>query len=217
MTIHKAALALCLLSPWAAQAGEPAPAGINAEIRQEMSAARKEVRADLDKARRDMRTGNLRIDNGLRFGDRDDAAPSDLPRAEITPEGDLLIEGQAQAVDAGQRAQLLAYRRQVVAIALAGIDAGEQTANAALDAVGDSSWIGLMFSAMTGRLERDVERTVQQNLGPAMRDICRQLPTVMATQQQLASSLPQFQPYANLEPADVEECETTIRHELATI
>lgn len=217
MNINKVALTLCLLSPLAAQAGEPESTGINAEIRQEMRVARKEVRAELAKARREMRTENLRIDNSLRFGDRDDAAPSDLPRAEITPEGDLLIEGKAQAIDAGQRAQLLAYRRQVLAIALAGMDAGEQTATAALDAVGDSSWIGLMFRAMTGRLERDIERTVQQNLEPAMRDICRQLPTVMASQQQLAYSLPQFQPYANLEPADVEDCENTIRHELATL
>ena len=217
MNIHQAALALCLLSPLAVQAAETAPTAVNAEIRQEMSDARQEVRTELANARREMRTKNLRIDNSLRFGDRKEATVSDLPRAEITPEGDLLIEGKAQAIDAGQRAQLLAYRGQVVAIALAGIEAGERTANAALDAVGDSSWIGLMFSAMTGRLERDIERTVQQNLEPAMRDICRQLPMVMASQQQLASSLPQFQPYANLEPADVEDCETTIRHELATI
>jgi hypothetical protein len=217
MNIHKAALALCLLSPLAVQAGEPESTGINAGIRQEMGEARKEVRAELAKARQEMRTENLRIDNSLQFGDHDETASSDLPRAEITPRGDLLIEGEAQAIDAGQRAQLLAYRGQVVEIALAGIEAGERTAEAALDAVGEASWVGLMFSAMTGRLERDIERTVQHHLEPAMQDICRQLPTVMASQQALASSLPQFRPYATLEPADVEDCETTIRQEFATL
>jgi len=217
MNIQKAALALCLLSPLAVQAGEPAPTGINAEIRQEMSEAREEVRVELAKARQEMRTENLRIDNSLQFGDHDNAAPSDLPRAEITPQGDFLIEGKPQAIDAGQRAQLLAYRGQVVEVALTGIEAGQRTAEAALDAVGDASWVGLMFSAMTGRLERNIERTVQHHLEPAMQDICRQLPTVMASQQELASTLPQFRPYANLEPGDVEDCETLIQQEFASI
>lgn len=216
MNIQNAALALCLLSPLAVLAGEPAPTGINAEIRQEMSDAREEVRTELAKARQEMRTENLRIDNSLQFGDHDEA-PSDLPRAEITPQGDLLIEGEAQAIDAGQRAQLLAYRGQVVEIALTGIEAGQRTAEAALDAVGDASWVGLMFSAMTGRLERNIERTVQHHLEPAMQDICRQLPTVMASQQELASTLPQFRPYANLEPGDVEDCENLIQQEFASI
>ena len=44
---------------------------------------------------------------------------ADLPRAEITPDGDFLIDGKAQPVDAGQRRQLLTYRGQVVGIALA--------------------------------------------------------------------------------------------------
>lgn len=216
MNIRKATLALCLLSPLAVLAGEPAPTGINAEIRQEMSEAREEVRTELAKARQEMRTENLRIDNSLQFDDHGEA-PSDLPRAEVTPQGDLLIEGKAQAIDAGQRAQLLAYRGQVVEIALTGIEAGQRTAEAALDAVGDASWVGLMFSAMTGRLERNIERTVQHHLEPAMQDICRRLPAVRASQQQLASSLPQFRPYANLEPGDVEDCENLIQQEFASI
>lgn len=216
MNIQKATLALCLLSPLAVLAGEPAPTGINAEIRQEMSEAREEVRTELARARQEMRTENLRIDNSLQFGDHGEA-PSDLPRAEITPQGDLLIEGNVQAIDAGQRAQLLAYRGQVLEIALTGIEAGQRTAEAALDAVGDASWVGLMFSAMTGRLERNIERTVQHHLEPAMQDICRRLPTVMVSQQELASSLPQFRPYANLEPGDVEDCETLIQQEFASI
>jgi len=222
MNIQSAALTLCLLLPLAATAGESSPAttsstGIGAEMSREMGEARREVAADLAKARHELRTENLRIDNSLQFGDHDKADSDPLARAEITPQGDFLIEGEAQTIDAGQRRQLLAYRGQVIGIALAGIDAGQRTADVALAEVEDSSWIGLVFGAMSGRLERRIERVVKQELEPAMRDICRQLPAVRASQQQLASSLPQFRPYATVEPGDVDDCENLMQKEFASL
>ena len=219
MKIRNVALALGLLLPIVAQAGEPAPAptGINAEVRQEMSEARKEVRADLAKAKLELATENLRLDNSLQFAGEDDAAADQVPQAEITPQGDFLIEGKAQVIDAEQRRQLLAYRGQVLGIATTGIDIGQRAADAALDEVGDSSWVGLLFNAMSGRLERRIESVVRQQVEPAVRGICRQLPAVRTSQQQLASSLPQFRPYATLEPGDVEDCENLIQQEFASI
>ena len=218
MNIRNVALALSLLLPVAAQAGEPTTAAdINAEVRQEMGDARKEVRAELAKAKLELATENLRIDNSLQFASGDDATSDPVPRAEITPKGDFLIEGKAQAIDAEQRRQLLAYRGQVVGIATTGIDIGQRAAEAALDEVGDSSWVGLLFNAMSGRLERRIERVVRQQVEPAVRGICRQLPAVRASQQQLASNLPQFRPYATLEPGDVEDCESLMQQEFASI
>lgn len=217
MNIRNVALALSLLLPIVAQAGEPTATGINAEVRQEMSDARKEVRAELAKAKLELATENLRIDNSLQFAGEDDDASDELPEAEITPQGDFLIEGKAQAIDAEQRRQLLAYRGQVVGIATTGIDIGQRAADAALDEVGDSSWVGLLFNAMSGRLERRVEQVVRQQVEPAVRGICRQLPAVRASQQQLAASLPQFRPYATLEAGDVEDCENLIQQEFASI
>lgn len=217
MNIRHTALALCLLLPMAAQAGESSPADINSEVRKDMSEARKEIHADLAKAKLELATENLRIDNNLQFASDGDATSDELPQAEITPQGDFLIEGKAQAIDAEQRRQLLAYRGQVVGIATTGIDIGQRAAEAALDEVGDSSWVGLLFNAMSGRLERRVERVVRQQVEPAVRGICRQLPAVRASQQQLASSLPQFRPYATLEPGDVEDCENLIQQEFASI
>ncbi|GAB2616407.1 YggN family protein [Novilysobacter erysipheiresistens] len=217
MNIRNVALALSLLLPIVAQAGEPTATGINAEVRQEMSDARKEVRAELAKAKLELATENLRIDNSLQFAGEDDDASDELPEAEITPQGDFLIEGKAQAIDAEQRRQLLAYRGQVVGIATTGIDIGQRAADAALDEVGDSSWVGLLFNAMSGRLERRVEQVVRQQVEPAVRGICRQLPAVRASQQQLAASLPQFRPYATLEAGDVEDCENLIQQEFALI
>ena len=210
-------LAVALLSSLpllGAQAHDTQP-GINAGIRQELADARKEVRIDLAKAKRELDTENLSLGDGVRFGTQS-RAEAGLPRAEITPRGDFLIEGKPQAIDAGQRRQLLAYRGQVIGIAKTGIDIGQRSAEAALDAVGDSSLFGLVFSAMTGSLERRVERVVKQEIEPGVRGICRQLPALMDSQQRLASSLPQFRPYATLEADDVDDCEKQVRNEFAS-
>jgi hypothetical protein len=207
------ALALALSLPCAAQAA-PRDQGISAEVRQELADARKEVRVELAKARKELETGNLRLDDGVRIGQRAHEL-DDLPRAEITPAGDLLVDGKAQPLDAAQREQMLAYRRQVVSIAVAGIEVGQKSAEAALDAVGDS-WLAMVFNAMTGRLERRVERVVQEQVQPLVKTVCGQLPALMESQQRLARSVPAFQPYATLEPGDIEDCEADFRREFAS-
>jgi hypothetical protein len=210
-----AALCLCLSLPMAAQA-RPAGhgAGTGDDVHQELVDARKEVRADLAKAREDLLTKNLTLGQDFHFGHHD-AKHRELPVAEITPQGDFLVDGKAETIDAGQRTQLLAYRKQVVDIALDGIEAGQVAADAALDAVG-GSWVGILFNAMTGRLERRVESTVRQHIEPMVLGICRQLPAVMESQQQLAASLPSFRPYADLDQHDVADCENEMRNEFAS-
>lgn len=218
---HILAIALLAAIPLLpAQAADKQPTGISSEIRQELAEARKEIRADLAKAKRELDTDNLRIDNSLQFGDEKSHkakhGKAKPPMAEITPQGDFLIEGKRQSIDAGQRRQLLAYRGQVIDVAKTGIDIGQRSAEAALNAVGDGSWIGLMFGAMTGSLERRVERVVKQEIEPAVRSLCRQLPALRDSQQRLATSLPQFRPYATLEADDVADCENDIRREFAS-
>ena len=219
-TFKTTTLALLLTLPFAAQATPPG-SDIGKEISQELADARIEMRAEMAKAREELRTGNLELDHSMRFSgsDRkhqDKDLHHDLPPAEITPQGDLLVDGKAVAIDAGQRKQLLAYRQQVIAIALSGIDVGERSAEAALEMV-DSSWVALLLNAMTGRLERKVERMVMEQVQPAVLAICARLPDVMASQQRLASQLPAFQPYANLEQADIDGCEDELRSEFASL
>ena len=194
-------LGLALAGP--ASAGHDTT-GIRAEIRQELAEARREVRVDLAEARRELETGNLRLDDSLVIGQRRKDMP-ELPRAEITPQGDLLVEGRPQPIDAGQRRDLLAYRGQVIELAKAGIDIGQRSAEAALAAV-DVSFASLLFGAVTGGLERRIERTVARELEPAVRGLCRQLPALMASQQQLAASVPAFRPYARLRRDDLDDC-----------
>ena len=208
------ATAACLLLPIAAHAADAKDTGISAGIRQELADARREVHTELAQASRELETGNLRIDNGLRFGD-DGRDGKDLPRAEITPAGDFLVGGQRVAIDVPQRRQLLDYRARVIEVAKHGIEIGQRSADAALDAVGNGSMLGLIWGGLTGSLERRVEQMVKREIEPAVRGICRQLPGLRDSQQRLAASLPQFKPYATLDADDIADCESDVRQEFA--
>ncbi|WP_066096377.1 hypothetical protein [Xanthomonas massiliensis] len=215
------ALALCLCLPAAARAAPPAtgdtPAGVNGEIGQGMAEARAEIVAELAKARTELETQNLDVGNGLHFGRHRDGGGKHaaLPGAEISPRGDFLVGGKAVAIDARQRARLLAYRGLVIDIARDGLDVGERSALAAVDVV-DRGLFGLMVGALTGSTERRVERQMKAALKPAIERICARLPVVLASQQQLAADLPAFAPYADLRQDDIADCDRSVREELAT-
>lgn len=214
------ALLACLL-PLGAQAAAPQQNDIEREIEEEMDDARKEVREELAAARLELETSNLDVGDGLHFGKPGKhkgkpagAGDESLPKAEITPRGDFLVDGKAVPTSPQQRRELLAYRGQVIEIAQAGIDIGERSAMMALDMV-DRGLFGLVFSAMTGSLERRMEKTIKEAIEPGVVQICQRLPALHASQQQLATSLPSFRPYATLEADDVEDCEDEIRREFA--
>lgn len=215
-TIRLMPAALCLLLPLAAQAGvHESPRN---DMQRDLVAARTEMRAEMAKARAELDTSNLEVGNNFHFGRDEHSKPSrdDLPKAEITPRGDFLLEGKAVAVNAEQRGQLLAYRGQVIAIAKTGIDLGERGAKIALDAV-DRPILGLIWGGLTGSLERQVEATVKQQIEPGVRRICQRLPALRDSQQRLAASLPQFQPYATLEQKDIDGCEDDVRSGFASL
>ena len=204
-----AALILAL-SPIAAQAGT------RAEVASDLDEARQEVHADMAGERAKLDSENLSLD-GLHFGKDDKrgtAMRKDRPKGEISPEGDLLIDGKAVAVDAAQRRQLLDYRTQVIGLAKTGIDAGEHAALVAIDLT-DVSLFRLIVGGMTGSLERRVEASVKQNIRPMVLQICRSLPQLRDSQQALAASVPEFRPYATLDADDVADCERDVGDELA--
>ena len=209
---------LASLLPLAVQTANAGDTRIDNEISADLADARSEVRTELAAARRELDTGNLQLGDSLRFGTSDaraSHADRALPRAEITPQGDFLIEGKPVAIDRYQRQELLLYRGEVIAIAKAGIDIGERSAQAALDAV-DRGLFSLMFGAMTGSLERRIEKTVRETVEPGVRQICLSLPALRDRQQRLSATLPAFRPYATLEADDVEDCENEMRREFAS-
>jgi hypothetical protein len=210
------ALLVALLPPVAQAAGSTS-SGTRTDISREMAGAREEVRVEMAKARIELDNGNLSLDKGLHFGKsgkRKSADGNSLPAAQITPKGDLLIDDEAVAINARQRQQLLGYRGQVVELAKVGIDGGEKAALAALDAT-DVSLFRLIVGGLSGGLERRVEASVKEHLEPIVGQICRRLPQVLESQQLLAADLPQFRPYANLEPDDIDDCERELRNEFA--
>lgn len=212
MRFKYAAVLLLALSPLAAQAGD-----IHDEIRSELKEARAEVRTELAEERAKLERENLSLRDSLQFGRRHhwpDANRDAIPEAEITPQGDLLVDGKAVAIDAGQRAMLLDYRGQVIALAKKGIDAGERAAMLALEAT-DVGLFRMFVGAMTGSLERKVRHAVEREVKPAVLEICRDLPRLRQTQQALAASIPEFAPYATLEERDVRHCERDVQREFA--
>ena len=207
------------LLPLGAQAAGSEPSAISAEIKQEMADARREVRTEMAKARAELDSEDLSLDKGLHFGKdgkRKSAERDSLPAAQITAKGDLVIDGKAVAINAQQRQQLLAYRGQVIGLARIGMEGGEKAAMAVLEAT-DVSLFSLIVGGLSGSLERRVEATVKQHVQPLVLNICRGLPQVLESQQQLSASLPQFRPYASLERDDIENCERDVLKEFAAL
>ena len=179
----------------------------------------KAVQKEIDKARKELHSGNLVISGhdhvgvsigGMKVssGDRVDA---DVPRAEISPEGDLLIEGKAVAVTPDQRKLLLDYREQVIGVAETGMQIGSKGADLAGTAVKEA--LGAIFSGGdTDDMEKRVEAQAEK-LKQEAKVICGQLPGMLATQQQLAAALPAFKPYATMEQADIDDCADDIDDE----
>ncbi|GHB93523.1 hypothetical protein [Thermomonas carbonis] len=163
----------------------------------------------IEQARKELATQNISIGDGMHININGRQIHSDgngtLPKAEITPQGDLLIEGKSVTITAAQRAELLAYRGQILGIAEAGMAIGAQGANIAGHAV--SGAIGAIFGGKEGEeaFEKKIEAEAAKIEAEAMK-LCTRLPALLAGQQALAASLPEFKPYARMTQADVEDC-----------
>ena len=166
--------------PGKTQALEPS------KIEETMKQARQEVRQHIDE-------GNIRLSS-------DD---STLPRAEITPEGDLLIGGDKVAIDARQRQLLLQHREHIAQVAVAGADIGIQGAELATKAMGEAlrGVVGGDTAGMEKRIEAEAGKIQAQ-----ARLLCDRMPALLETQQALAQALPEFQPYATMDENDIRDC-----------
>lgn len=170
----------------------------------------------IDKARAELATKNISISDGFDLdinGRRihtGNGEGSNLPKAEITPQGDLLIEGKAVAVNETQRKQLLAYRTQIIGIANAGMTIGAQGADIAGHAL--SGVVGAIFGGKDGQdaYEKKIEAQAHKIEAEAMK-LCLQLPAMLASQQALAGSLPEFKPYARMTQEDIDDCGKDIK------
>lgn len=139
--------------------------------------------------------------NGMLFGSK--SATSHLPKAEITPQGDLLIGGKAVAVDERQRELLLAHRSHLIGIAQAGIAIGMRGADLGVKAA--TGALKSVFSGTTDDFEKQMEAEGKRMEAEANK-LCALMPALLASQQTLAAALPEFKPYATMDQADVDDC-----------
>ena len=211
---HFATLALVASLPLFAacqrDAPPPPPAGgaqTDADTRPApQTALGRTVAKAMDEARRELHEGNLSLNgdyevriNGKRV--RRDA--DDLPAAELTPDGQLIVAGTTIAMDDASRALAREYRAGLLAIAEAGMDLGVQGADLGMRAAADA--IGSLFRGDTEQMEKRVEAEAEKLEATAMQ-LCERLPGLLASQQALAAAVPEFAPYARMETSDIEDC-----------
>ena len=178
-------LLACL--PWLSACGNQQE--VTADTSSAIAEAMEEVSREVDHA---MATENISIPDNR-----------DATEAEITPQGDLLIDGKKVAIDADQRALLLEYRNQIAGIAGAGAAIGLQGADLATKAMGQA-----LKGAFTGNTD-DIERSIEaeaEKIEAMAQKLCERLPAMRATQQQLAAALPAFEPYATMTEEDIADC-----------
>ena len=196
-----ATLSLCACHKASAPAADPsAPAA-------PQTAIGKIAAKGIAEARKELQTKNLTLNgdgginiNGRRYGGRND--PS-LPKAEITPQGDLLIDGKAVAITPEQRKQLLDYRSNLLGVAEAGMTVGLKGADLAGKALTES--LGSILSGDTDEFEKKMEAEGKKLEADAMQ-ICAHLGPMLVAQDKLAASLPEFKPYATMTQEDVDDC-----------
>lgn len=147
----------------------------------------------MDKASAELTTKNITISNN-----------DNEPKAEITPQGDFLIEGKAVPLTSAQRTEVLAYRGQLIEVGRSGIAIGRQGATLGVNAASEA-----IAGAFSGQSRQQIRHRVEaqaSGIREAAAKICDQLPALMASQQKLATEVPAFKPYADLTPARIDQC-----------
>ncbi|MGE6332695.1 hypothetical protein [Stenotrophomonas sp. NPDC077659] len=152
----------------------------------------KTVKEATDKAREEIAKGNINISSDTQ------------PRAEITPDGRLLIDGKEVETTAAQRRQLLDYRGHIAGIAQDGMEIG--VAGARLGASAASEAIKGVFSGDTDGIEKRINAEAEKIEAQA-KQLCNRLPAMLASQQALARDLPAFKPYATMDQSDIDDCD----------
>ena len=190
-TLAVAALLAGLPLLGACESKGPAPTG-NDPVEPTASVISKATREALKEVRKELAEGNISISDHGQHG-----------KAEITPQGDLLIDGRAVTLTAEQRKLLLEHRGHIIALAEAGAEVGMQGADLATKAMGEA--LKGVFTGNTDEIEKRVEAEAGKMKASALK-LCDKLPAMMASQQKLKASLPEFAPYATMDQDDIKDC-----------
>ncbi|HET6396843.1 MAG TPA: hypothetical protein VFF91_08395 [Pseudoxanthomonas sp.] len=216
--IHALALPLLLACaiPMTACSRDQAPASTPAADAADEGFIARTTRKALEEARREMASGNIAVGgegsgsmniNGVAVAGSDSRS-GHLPKAEISPAGDLLIGGKPVPVTEDQRRLLLEHRANIMAIAEAGIAIGMEGAKLGTRAATEA--LVSVFSGKADEFEKRMEAEGAKIEAEA-RKLCDRLPALLSSQQALAATLPAFKPYATMEASDIEDCRDETR------
>jgi hypothetical protein len=205
------ALALALLLPLAAcsQSAQPGTADGTAQTTKDASENTStagisgEIRKAMQEAKQELASKNIDV-NSVHIGNSQDRDRDSRPKAEITPQGDLLIAGKQVSATPAQHALLVDYRAQIVGIAEAGMDIGAQGADLGISAAKQAVW-----GAITGKSDKDIEAAIQpqtEKIQAAAVTLCKRLPGLLSSQQKLSTAMPEFRPYATMQQKDIDDC-----------
>ena len=165
-----------------------------------------EVRKGIEQAKRELVTQDIDVGsvhiNGRGWHDSD--GNSKLPKAVITPQGELVIAGKPVQATPEQHTMLVDYRQQIVGIAEAGMDIGASGADIGVTAAKQAIW-----GALSGKSDKEIEASIKpqtDKIEAAAAKLCQRLPDLLSSQQKLATAMPEFRPYATMQQKDVDDC-----------
>lgn len=207
-------LASALLLPLAACSPPAAPAGSgsNSAASSSTPAAAsssyiaKQVHKGIDQAKQQLLTQNIDINSTHIDVNGHDVVSSNgnLPKAQITPQGELLIAGKQVPATPAQQTLLLDYRQQIIGIAEAGLDIGASGADVGIAAAKQA-----ILGAFDGKSHAQIEASIKpetDRIKVAALALCKRLPGMLAAQQQLGAAMPAFKPYATMTQKNVDDC-----------
>lgn len=202
-------LALTLLLPLVACSQSAQPADDTAQTMKDAgekvsaSGISGEIHKAMQEAKQELANKNIDVDS-VHIGNDRGSDKSSLPKAEITPQGDLLISGKRVTATPAQQTLLLGYRQEIIGIAEAGMDIGAQGADLGVSAAKQAVW-----GALTGKSDKEIEAAIQphtEKIQAAAAKLCQRMPSLLSSQQKLAAAMPEFRPYATMQQKDVDDC-----------
>lgn len=183
ITIHAFIVALALSTTACSEQVQQAVAEAKSTIEQATAEGGSMVTA-MEEARRKLREENLRL-----------GIEGQTPMAEITPQGELLINGIAIPMTEAQRMAASSYREQVIAVADAGMSMGQD--GIAFTGLAVSTKVAGILSgnadAAIARIEAE-----SKNMELAALAVCEQMKGLETAQATLVALVPEFAPYAKV-------------------
>ncbi|HEX5961088.1 MAG TPA: DUF2884 family protein [Rhodanobacteraceae bacterium] len=116
------------------------------------------------------------------------------PNAHVSRNGDLTIDGKAIAVTAEQRQLLQRYYREASSTMDSGEAIGKQGARMAVRGIGAA--IASIFHGDSTGADKRLDAQ-SQSMEDAASELCKDINTLDATQQAIATQIPAFEPYAS--------------------